>query len=202
MTSANPRHPVHVWVMIFHYNGVIMGAIASQITSLVIVYSTVYSDANWRKHQSSASLAFVQGIHRGPVNSPHKWPVTWKMFPFDDVIMPQNTVEFDYLFMLWIPAVDSQSFRFLFNVYDPSISVYDPSISEISNCSFRKSTDHIHWKGTGKIVNVIASTSLQELVMWVCKLFRLVRWAVSLASFNHRYTSMVRQSPGWLIRIW
>ena len=43
--------------------------------------------ADLRKHQSSVSLAFVQGIHRWPVNSPHKWPVTWKMFPFDDVIM-------------------------------------------------------------------------------------------------------------------
>ena len=63
-----------------------MGAIASQITSLTIVYSTVYSDADQRKHQSSASLAFVRGIRRGPVNSPHKWPVTRKMFPFDDVI--------------------------------------------------------------------------------------------------------------------
>ena len=64
-----------------------MGAIASQITSLTIVYSTVYPDADQRKHQSSASLAFMRGIHRGPVNSPHKWPVTRKMFPFDDVIM-------------------------------------------------------------------------------------------------------------------
>ena len=70
-----------------HYNDVIMGSIASLITSLTIVYSTVYSDADQRKHQSSASLAFVWGIHRGPVNSPHKWPVTRKMFPFDDVIM-------------------------------------------------------------------------------------------------------------------
>ena len=43
--------------------------------------------AHQRKHQSSASLAFVRGIHRRPVNSPHKWPVTRKMFPFDDVIM-------------------------------------------------------------------------------------------------------------------
>ena len=41
-----------------------MGAIASQITSLTIVYSTVYSDADQRKHQSSASLTFVRGIHR------------------------------------------------------------------------------------------------------------------------------------------
>ena len=64
-----------------------MGAIASQMTSLTTVYSTVYSEADQRKHQSSASLAFVRGIHRGPVNSPHKWPVTRKMFPFDDVII-------------------------------------------------------------------------------------------------------------------
>ena len=64
-----------------------MGAIASQITSLTIVYSTVYSDADQRKHQRSASLAFVRGIQRGPVNSPHKWPVMRKMLPFDDVIM-------------------------------------------------------------------------------------------------------------------
>ena len=47
-----------------------MGATASQITSLTIVYSTVYSDADQRKYQSSASLAFVRGIHRWPVNSP------------------------------------------------------------------------------------------------------------------------------------
>ena len=64
-----------------------MGSMASQITSLAIVYSAVYSGADQRKHQSSASLAFVRGIHRGRVNSPHKWPVTRKMFPFDDVIM-------------------------------------------------------------------------------------------------------------------
>ena len=65
----------------------IMGAKASQITSLTIVYSSVYSGANQRKHQSSASLAFVRGIHRWSVNSQHKGPVTRKMFPFDDVIM-------------------------------------------------------------------------------------------------------------------
>ena len=49
---------------IFHYIDVIMTTMASQITSLSIVYSTVYSDADQRKHQSSASLAFVWGIHR------------------------------------------------------------------------------------------------------------------------------------------
>ena len=64
-----------------------MGTLASQITSLTIVYSALYSGADQSKDQSSASLAFVWRIHRGPVNSPHKWPVTRKMSPFDDVIM-------------------------------------------------------------------------------------------------------------------
>ena len=45
-----------------------------------------------RKHKSSASLAFVQGIYRSPVNSLHKWPVMWKMFPFDDFIMMPITL--------------------------------------------------------------------------------------------------------------
>ena len=75
-----------------HYNDVIVGAIASQIISLTIVYSIVYSDANQRKHQSSVSLAFVRGIHRSPVNSLHKWPVTREMFPFDDVILDMKRV--------------------------------------------------------------------------------------------------------------
>ena len=73
-----------------HYDDVIMTMLASQITSLTVVYSIVYSGVNQRKHQSSASLAFVREIHRGPVNFPHKWPVTRKMFPFDDVIMIQG----------------------------------------------------------------------------------------------------------------
>ena len=70
-----------------HYNDVIMSVMACQITSLTIVYSSVYSGADQRKHQSFAPLAFVRGIHRRPVNSPHKWPVTRKSFPFDDVII-------------------------------------------------------------------------------------------------------------------
>ena len=56
-----------------------------------IVYSTVYSGADQRKHQSSASLAFVRGSHQGRVNSPHKGPLTRKIFPFDDVIMIFHT---------------------------------------------------------------------------------------------------------------
>ena len=76
--------PHILWTASSHFSDVIM---ASQVTSLTIVYSTVYSGADQTKHQSSASLAFVTGIHRSPVNSPHKGPVTRKMFLFDDVIM-------------------------------------------------------------------------------------------------------------------
>ena len=67
-----------------------MSTMASQITSLTIVSSNVYSGAYQRKHQhdqSSSSLGFVCGIHRWPVNSPHKGPITRKIFPFDNVIM-------------------------------------------------------------------------------------------------------------------
>ena len=60
-----------------------MGAIASQITSA----SIVCWGADHRKHQSSASLAFMRGIHRWPVDSSHKGPVTRKLFPCDDFFM-------------------------------------------------------------------------------------------------------------------
>ena len=66
-----------------------MGMMASHITSLAIVYSTIYTDADQRKHQKSASLAFAREIRRRPVNSPRQRPVTRKMFPFDDVIMAE-----------------------------------------------------------------------------------------------------------------
>ena len=79
--------PANQKQMLKRYSDVIMGTMASQITSLAIVSSTVCSGADERKHQSSESLSFVRGIHRLPGNSPHKGPVTRKMFPFDHVIM-------------------------------------------------------------------------------------------------------------------
>ena len=89
-----------------NYND-IMGAIAFQTTSLTIVYSVVYSGADQRKHQSSASLAFVRGIHRWPVNSPQKWPVTRKMFSFDDVIMDY------FLWLLWSTCGTDRSYHYI-----------------------------------------------------------------------------------------
>ena len=71
----------------FHYNDVIMSTMASQITGVSNVCSTVGSGVDHRIHRSSASLVFVRGIHRWPVNSSHKRPETRKMFPFDDVII-------------------------------------------------------------------------------------------------------------------
>ena len=72
-----------VWRGLYHYTDVIMSTMASQITSLTIIYTTVYLSVDQRKYQSSASLAFVRGIHRWPVNSPHNRPLTRKMSPFD-----------------------------------------------------------------------------------------------------------------------
>ena len=87
LPSAWASVKLRAWQGSMHYCDIIMGAMASQITSLTVVYSIVHSGGDQRKHQSSASLAFVRGIPRWPVNSPHKWPVTRKLSPFDDVIM-------------------------------------------------------------------------------------------------------------------
>ena len=88
-------HGVVFYFYIWHYNDVIMSMMASQITSLTIVYSNVYSGTEEWKHQSSASLAFVWGIHRWPANSLPKRPVMRKMFPFNDFIMVLSKVHVD-----------------------------------------------------------------------------------------------------------
>ena len=75
------------YVIRHHYSDVTMSAMESQITGESMICSTVCSGSDQRKHQSSASLTFVRGIHRWLVVYPHKGPVTWKMLPFDDVIM-------------------------------------------------------------------------------------------------------------------
>ena len=82
-------------VVFFYYSDVIMGTMASQTTSLTIFCTTVYSGVDQRKHKSSALLASVRGIHRSPVNSLHKGPVTQKMVPFDDVIIscPEHSID-------------------------------------------------------------------------------------------------------------
>ena len=97
---------VLIWDVMEHYSDVTMGAMASQITSLTNVYSTIYSDVDQRKHQSSASLASVREIHRWPMNSTYKGPVTRKMFPFDDVIMKHGEYMYNnnYAIYRWLNA--------------------------------------------------------------------------------------------------
>ena len=80
-----------------HYSDVIMGAMTSQITRL---FTQPFIQAQIRKYQSSASLAFLRGIHPWPVNSSHKWPVTRKMFPFDDVIM-DKLIHWGLVMRIW-----------------------------------------------------------------------------------------------------
>ena len=70
------------------YSDVIISAMASHITGFsILICFTVCSGIGQRKHQSPKSLAFVRGMHRWAVDSPHKGPVTRQKIPFDDVIM-------------------------------------------------------------------------------------------------------------------
>ena len=89
------------WAIV-HYIDVIMTTMASQITSLIVVYSTFYSDADHRKHQSSASLAFVWGSHY--LN--HGWKVYWRIYAslgLNELMMtnPQTHVPFPDRIQLW-----------------------------------------------------------------------------------------------------
>ena len=88
------RHIESHWkIHWLHYGDVIMSVMASQITNLTIVCAAIYSGVDQRKHQSSASLAFVRGSHQQPMNFPRKGPVTRKMVPFNDVIMTYHQCE-------------------------------------------------------------------------------------------------------------
>ena len=100
-----------------HYNDVITIPMASRFTSLAIVYSTVYSGADQRKHQSCASLAFVRRIHRLPVNSLHKRPATRQTFPFDDVIMGVTTFHWWELLTTNSARVDTKLYYYYWMVF-------------------------------------------------------------------------------------
>ena len=119
---------------------------ASQITGVWIVYSTVCSDAYRRKHQSFASLAFVRGIHRSPVNSSHKGPITRKMFPFDDVIMFQ----WDWTSLRWT--------RLVMSVYENYIYIKD------LNAPTRHPLCHCFWGITTKKTHSPALLTLCEAI--------------------------------------
>ena len=139
-----------------------MGAMASQITSLTIVYSNVYSDTDQRKHQSSASLAFVSGIHRWPVISPHTWPVTRKGFPFH-VIMVKTLVKipcFLYLIvfnknMTKCMLISGVAYEKCFISDDWAISIPKDVLIYDSSCTL----DHVYPRRGGEYVEVMTIVS-------------------------------------------
>ena len=79
----------------------------------------ICSGADQRKLQSSASLAFVRGIQQWLVNSPHKGPVTWKMFQFDNVIMRSGCPFKNARFILYSLIV---SFRSSYEIKCPQMN--------------------------------------------------------------------------------
>ena len=161
-----------------------MEAIASQITSLTSVYSIVYSDADQRKHQSSASLAFVWGIHRGPVNSPHKWPVTRKMFHFDDVIM----------MCTWLSRVRTSDWEMRFTMIPCKFSVLCHGLKK----------NHA-WREKLRMLKTNIWVAVSESSSWHCfyKVYLLTHWgwvmhvcAINLVIFGSG--SVLCQAITWI----
>ena len=107
-----------------HYSDVIMSSMASQMTGVSILCSTVCSGAHHRKHQSSTLLAFVRGIHRWIVDCPHKGPVTRKMFPYDDVIR-EYWGNLEYM----MASLYGHAFRIL------SLCVWDQPVTAVVTCT-------------------------------------------------------------------
>ena len=85
--------------ILHHYNDVIMSAMGSQITSLAILYSTVYLRCKSKKTSKLRVIGLCPG--NSPVISPHKRPVTRKMLPFDDVIMLINVYGYRRQSVIW-----------------------------------------------------------------------------------------------------
>ena len=142
---------VYTWLE--HNNDVIMNTMASQITSLTIVYSTVYSGADQRKHQSSASLAFVRGIHWWPMNSLHKGPVTRKMFPFDDVIM---------------------------NLLIPGYSVSSEGSGKSTLNPYEMKTDLLHSKHTGYIKPYYTCLTITRSILWITIELQILHLSITM----------------------
>ena len=126
-----------------HYSDVIMSAMASQITGVSIVYYlSVCSGADQRKHQSSTSLAFVRGIHRWPVNSPCKGPVTPKMFPFGDAIMEVSS----FTVPCWPHHLQQER--------QGRWCIFDTGWSHWINYLVKEDTMKVAWPGSNEIILV------------------------------------------------
>ena len=130
---------------------------------LSIVCSSVCSGADQIKHQSSTSLAFVRGIHRWPVDSPHKGPVTRTIFPFDDVIIIAM-MQLEYIAVRLI----EMSRRFVPGTHFTDVVLHRNSNSlEISFCSH---VDFISVCDCYKILHISDTTAVLWQVQHCCYL--------------------------------
>ena len=167
-----------------------MGAMVSQITSLTNVYSTVYSGADQRKHQSSTSLAFMRGIHRWPVNSPHKWPVTRKMCPFDDVIMCKTRTSKGWPFYSGLIISNTKALCLCFSFASTQYIIihYTPTVEVKRNT---ESTFLIEIKGLPYLAcRCISVVTLGNYGTMKCGAFTVHMLGGDLPLTSHKYTSI------------
>ena len=94
-----------------------MSDMASQTIGVSVVYPTIVSGEDKRKHQSSESLAVVRGTLESPVNSPHKRPVTRKMFPSDDAIMESGLAVHLHIIQYSVRSMCGFIRRILYNIW-------------------------------------------------------------------------------------
>ena len=119
-------HDLHLCTKLswFHYSDVITSTMASQITSLTIVYSIVYSGADQKKIKAPRHWSLCREFTSDLWLSPHRGPVTWQMFPFDDVIMLKKRKEKKLVNRGWMKSFSSSCVVFLFFFNWPCLTIY------------------------------------------------------------------------------
>ena len=147
-----------------HYSDVIMNAMASQITGLTIVYSTVYSGTDKTKHQSSASLALCGEFTGHQWVPPHKGPVTRKMFPFDDVIMFVNAASCTHCAGRWYGVTLVWTMKSIEPEYSPLIylQLCFRHCNPLSLCCFRSLLRSIIWSQISRDIIAIKLTNQKK----------------------------------------
>ena len=160
-----------------------MSTVASLITGVSVVYSTVSSGADQKKHQSSASLAFVRGIHLWPVNSPHKRPVTRKMCPFDDVIHPD--LKESGSLELWVSIYP------LVLVFGRYQAIMQTNVDISPIWPYRKRLNI----NSAKLTRCYSNKCSRRVVCGLTPLWRRKKWGGKFAvSYQHQLT---RSKPVW-----
>ena len=153
-----------------------MSDMTSQITGFSVVCSAVGSNADQRNYQSSASLAFVRGIHRLPVNSSHKGPVTRKMFPFDDVILVQMN-------------------EYMMELFYINITIQMPCMVEMYSCQRFWYSLHSCDDYTDKTWRLFCVSVNLSKSLWGVKAFIFADDVVKLIFFDKNINILFKNSP-------